>query len=264
MFDDAPLAGFDQSSFEHDAMTHEVYRGGSGPAVVVIHEMPGLHRGVIGFGRRLIDHGFTVYLPSLFGTPGRPYPHRTVAMLPVILRACVSREFTVLADRTSRVNSWLLALARRAHTDCGGSGVGAIGMCFTGSFALAMAIDDAVLAPVLSQPFLPARQKGGLGLDGADLVRVKERTAQDLCVMGLRFTRDRMVPAERFQRMRQEFGEAFMAIEIDSSPGNSHGITRDAHSVLTEDLVDEPGHPTREALDRVLEFLSERLNPPTR
>src|SRR5262249_15554809 len=184
----------------------EVYRGGSGPAIVVIHEMPGLHRGVIGFGRRLVERGFTVYLPSLFGTPGRPYPRGTMAMLPVILRACVSRGFTVLAARTSRVKRWLLALARGAHTECGGSGVGAIGMCFTGSFALAMAIDEAVLAPVLSQPFLPARQKAGLGLDAADLARVKERTAQGLCVMGLRFTNDRAVPAERFQRMRQEFG----------------------------------------------------------
>ena len=50
-----------------------------------------------------------------------------------------------------------------------------------------------------------------------------------------------------------------MAVEIDSSPGNPHGIDRRAHSVVTEHLVDEPGHPTRDALDQVLDLFRERL-----
>jgi len=258
MSSDDALSGFDRSTFQHDGMTHEVYRGGAGPAVIVMHEMPGLHQGVIRFARRLIDAGHSVYMPSLFGRVGEPYTRK--GMLPLILGACVSRKFTVFADRTSRINSWLLALAHKAHAESGGPGVGAIGMCFSGSFALAMAIDDTVLAPVMSQPALPAG-RAGLGVGPADLATIKTRTADGLCVIGMRFTNDRAVPAQRFTRLREELGDAFIAVEIDSSPGNPHGIGQGAHSVVTEDLVDEPGHPTRAALDQVMAFFAERLKP---
>jgi dienelactone hydrolase len=139
-------------------------------------------------------------------------------------------------------------------------------MCFTGGFALAMAVEPAVLAPVLSQPALPApvnaRHRAALGLDPADLASVKARARQGLCLLGLRFSADSGSPAERFQALRREFGDAFEGIEIDSSPGNPYGIGKRAHSVLTVGLVDEPGHPTRAALDRVMAFLAERLKAP--
>lgn len=67
----------------------------------------------------------------------------------------------------------------------------------------------------------------------------------------MRFTWDSLVPAERFARLRKELGDAFVGVEIDSSPGNSHGIPLWAHSVLMEDLDDTPGHPTRVALEQV-------------
>jgi dienelactone hydrolase len=141
-------------------------------------------------------------------------------------------------------------------------------MCFTGGFALAMMVDDTTIAPVLSQPSLPfpigKNRKRDLGISDTDLAVVKARAAEGQCVLGLRFTGDSFVPAERFQRLRDELGDKFIAVEIDSSPGNPHGIRKAAHSVLTEDLVDEPGHPTRDALDRVLAFFGERLRPPER
>ena len=255
------VPGFTATTFAHEGREHELYWAGTGPAVIVIHEMPGLHPGVTAFGQRLVDAGFTVYLPSLFGRPGAPFVGRE--MLRTGLRVCVSREFALLADRTSPVATWLRALAAMAHTECGGPGVGAVGMCFTGGFALAMAVEPTVLAPVLSQPGLPApvnaRRRAALGLDPADLASVKERTRDGLCVLGLRFTADKGSPAERFATLRRELGNAFEAIEIDSSPGNPDGIPARSHSVLTADLVDEPGHPTRAALDRVLAFLTERL-----
>jgi dienelactone hydrolase len=171
----------------------------------------------------------------------------------------------VLADRASPVVSWLRTRAARAHAECGGPGVGAVGMCLTGGFALAMAVEPAVLAPVLSQPGLPAPvtadKRAALGLDAADLATVKARTGRGLCVLGLRFTADRGCPAERFDTLRRELGAAFEGIEVDSSPGNRHGIRAGAHAVLTVDLVDTPGHPTRAALDRVLKFLGQRLQP---
>ena len=257
------VPGFELTSFAHEGRIHDVYRAGSGPAVVVVHEMPGIHPGVIGLAQRLIDAGFTAYLPSLFGRAGEP--PSTGAIVRSILRVCVSREFTILADRTSRVVTWLRALATQAHAECGGPGVGAIGMCLTGGFALAMAVEPSVLAPVLSQPALPApltaRKRAALGLDDADLARVKERARRDLRVLGLRFSRDRGCPAERFETLRRELGESFESIEIDSSPGNAHGIPERAHAVLTVDLVDEASHPTADSLDRVIGFLSERLQP---
>ena len=144
------IAGFDQAPFTHQGRTHPVYRAGAGPAVIVIHEIPGIHPGMVGFDQRLLQAGYTVYLPSLFGRPGQP--PATGAVLRSILQVCVSREFAILADRTSPVVTWLRALAATAHRECGGPGVGAIGMCLTGGFALAMAVDPAVLAPVASHP----------------------------------------------------------------------------------------------------------------
>jgi dienelactone hydrolase len=257
-----PVAGFIRSTFTHDGRTREVYRGGRGPAVLVIPEIPGLHPGMFDFARRLVDRGLTTYLPSLFGTAGRPISGGYT--LGTALRLCVAREFTILAaNRTSPVVRWLRALAAHAHEECGGPGVGAVGMCFTGGYALAMMVDERMLAPVLSQPALPAplgsRRRAAVGLSDADLARVRERAAGGVCVLGLRFTADRAVPAERFETLRRELGDAFTAIEIDSSPSNRYGIPRNAHSVLTVHLTDEPGHPTREALDRVLAFLAERL-----
>jgi dienelactone hydrolase len=255
------VAGFAHSTFAHAGHRRDVYRAGSGPAVVVIHEMPGIHPGVAAFGRRLVAAGYSVYLPSLFGRPGEPLS--ATSTVRSIARVCVAREFAILADRTSPVTTWLRALAREAHGECGGPGVGAVGMCFTGSFALAMALESAVLAPVVSQPALPApltaRKRAALGLDDTDLTRLRERTRDGLDVLGLRFTADRGCPGARFQTLRRELGPRFEGIEIDSSPGNPDGIPGRAHAVLTVDLVDEPGHPTRAALERVIAFLDERL-----
>ena len=256
------LDDFTERSFTHDGTTHLVFAAGTGPAVIVIHEMPGITPPVADFARRVRDAGFSVRMPSLFGEPGRPMS--TGYVMKSLTQGCVAREFATLAlNRTGAAIGWLRALAADAHADCGGPGVGAVGMCFTGGFALGMMIDDIMLAPVLSQPSLPfpvspARRRA-VGISNDDLARVKARAQRGACVMGLRFTKDVAVPSERFETLRRELGDAFIAIEIDSSKGNPHEIPRGAHSVLTEHFVDEPGHPTREALDRVLAFFKERL-----
>jgi dienelactone hydrolase len=138
-------------------------------------------------------------------------------------------------------------------------------MCFTGNFALGMMVDDTMLAPVMSQPALPfavtPSRRRAVGISDADLTRVKHRAAEGACLLGLRFTQDTAVPEARFDTLRRELGDAFIAVELDSSKGNPYGIPRRAHSVLTEEFVDEPGHPTRQALDRVLAFFAERLTP---
>lgn len=253
------LAGFTRGEFTADGATRPVYRRGAGPAVVVIHETPGITPQVAAFGRRVADAGFTAAMPSLFGTPGRGYDVGN--LLGRLAGACVSHEFRLLArGETSPITSWLRALARALHRECGGPGVGAIGMCITGNFALALALDECTLAPVLSQPSLPVaisrRHAAAVHLSDADLRRVRDRGVP---VLGLRFTHDWMCPASRFASLRDALGDRFEAIEIDSGPGNPHAIPRTAHSVVTRDLVDADGHPTRAALERVLEFFRARL-----
>jgi len=261
------LEGYDRVSFRFDGTTHDVYCGGSGPAVIVIHEIPGITPEVLRFAGRVKEAGFRVYLPHLFGEPGRPVSAGYLARS--MLHACISREFKVLArNEASPVTIWLRALAREALRECGGPGVGALGMCLTGNFALAMMIDPAVQAPVLSQPSLPfpisKSHRRALHLAPEQLEVVKQRVRDGCPVLGLRFTNDFTSPRERFERLREELGDGFEAIEIDSSPGNPHGISPRAHSVLTMDLVDRDGHPTKQALERVLAFFRARLLAPSR
>jgi dienelactone hydrolase len=258
------LDGFSVKRMTFDGETRDVYRRGAGPGVIVMHEIPGITPEVARFARIVADDGFTVFAPSLFGTPDRkmtpPYALAQMA------RACVDRELRVFAaNQTSPIVSWLRSLCAAAHAELGGPGVGAIGMCLTGNFALGLMVDASMMAPVLSQPSLPIgisrSSNRGLHLSPEDLVVVKRRAAGGVPVLGMRFTGDRLCPAARFDRLREELGDAFEAIEIDSMPGNAHGISRNAHSVVTGDLVDAAGHPTRVALDRVLSFFRERLRP---
>jgi len=253
------LDGFREESFTHDGKTRPVYRRGAGPGVVVMHEIPGIHPGVADFAVRVADAGFSVAMPVMFGTPGKPAS--TGYILGQILHACISKEFRLLAARkSSPITDWLRAYCRHLHAELGGKGVGAIGMCLTGNFALALMVDEAVMAPVLSQPSLPfpfgKSRRAGLHISDEDLAIA---TGRNVPVLGLRFTEDRACQGERFDHLRAEFGDLFEAIEIDSSKGNAFGIPQNAHSVLTIHFVDQDGHPTKKALDRVLAFFRERL-----
>ena len=260
-----PLDDFDSAPVTFGGKTRTVYRKGSGPAVIVISEIPGITPLVADFARRVADIGCTAVLPHLFGQPGKE-PGQAYSLQSVV-HACISREFMTWArGKTSPVTEWCRALARSEHERCGGPGVGAVGMCLTGGFALAMMVDDSVVAPVLSQPSLPfpvtRAQKRDLGISDVDLDIVKRRVEDDgVCVLGLRFSNDSLVPQERFDRLREELGDGFIGVAIDSSKGNPHGHRPSAHSVLTEDLIDEPDHPTRDALHWVLEHFRTRLVP---
>ncbi|MFA5886109.1 MAG: dienelactone hydrolase, partial [Acidimicrobiia bacterium] len=186
-------------------------------------------------------------------------------MLSSMVPACISKEFTVLATgKTSPVVDWLRALCAAEHERCGGPGVGAIGMCFTGGYALAMATSDHLLAPVLSQPSAPfpvnKKTRSSIDISPADLEIVKGRCANEgLQVLGLRFKGDKFVPKERFDFLREQLGDAFIAVELEDSAANPKAVMKNPHSVVTEHLIDEPGQPTRVALDQVLDLYRTRL-----
>jgi dienelactone hydrolase len=264
-----PLDAYERTSFTHDGKTRDVFRRGTGPAVVVMAEMPGITPKVVEFADRVVDIGCTAVLPHLFGDPGRdPYSDGrmdgTRYGLSSIVPTCISREFTVFArGRTSPVIDWLRALCRDEHVRCGGPGVGAVGMCFTGGFALAMATTPELLAPVLSQPSLPfgptVGSKRTIDISPDDLGIVKGRcAAEGLQVLGMRFKGDPLAPGERFEFLRDELGDAFVGIELDDGAARP-GTPMRPHSVLTEHLIDEPGEPTRDALDQVLDLFRRKL-----
>jgi dienelactone hydrolase len=259
-----PYSLDEYQSFEFDdgRWARRVFRRGTGPGVIVIHEIPGLHPLVVRFANRVAAAGMTVYLPSLFGKPGRE------SSMPYILQStlsilCIRREFAIWAlDRSSPIVDWLRALAQRVHGECGGPGVGALGMCLTGNFALAMMTEPAVVAPVLSQPSLPLGKKGrgALGLSPAEIDCARRRLAdEDVTVIGLRFRHDPLVPCERFDTLRETFGDRFEEIAIDPKDAQP-GAPGKPHSVLTIHLHDDdPDGPTRRAERRVIAFFAGRL-----
>lgn len=241
------LAGWQESTFTADGRTYPTFRRGTGPGVIVVHEIPGITPKVQAFADEVVEAGFTVVMPSLVGTPGTPFSVGPV--LTSISRVCVSSEFnTWAANKTSPVITWLRALAKELHAELGGPGVGALGMCFSGGFALAMMVDGHVAAPVVSQPSMPfpvtRKLAADLNLSPADLAAVKERVAAGCPVLGLRYSADKAV-GTRFDTMRRELGDGFLAVEL---PGKGH-------SVLTEQRH-EP------SVQRVLAFFEERLKTP--
>lgn len=261
---EADLTGWTCAPFTGGGYTHDVYRKGEGPGVVLIPEMPGLHPGVLALGNHLVDNGFTVAAPSLFGTPGAPAVIAP-ASVQTMVRGCITKEFAAFATNKKRpVAEFLRALARDLNAMTPGKGVGVIGQCFTGGFALAAAVDDSVLAPVLSQPSIPvpltAKHRRDPGVSDGELRIIEKRAADEgLCALGLRFSADRMAPGERFATLKARLGDAFEVIEINSGPGNPDGLSQMAHSVLTDTVREVDGNPSYEARKRVVEFLRSRL-----
>jgi dienelactone hydrolase len=262
---DDPLEDFAPRPITLDGVTKTVHVAGSGPAVIVMTEMPGISPHVARFARWVRDAGFTVYMPSLFGRDGAvPDADEGVA---VFQRACVSAEFRAFAaGGSSPVTQWLRALARLAHAQCGGPGVGAIGMCFTGNFALTMMLEPKMLAPVLAQPSLPLGDPAGLEIAPEDLAAVRARLDRDdLSVLAYRFEGDKFCTAQRFAAYAQALGDRFEARVLPDSAANTdvppffarHVTT--PHSVVTAHLIDAAGQPTVAARDEILAFFARRL-----
>jgi len=262
---DDPLEDFSARTIALDGVTKVVYVAGAGPAVIVMTEMPGISPHVARFSRWVRDAGFTVYMPSLFGRDGAvPTPEEGGA---IFQRTCVSAEFRAFAaNGSSPVTVWLRALARLAHQECGGPGVGAIGMCFTGNFALTMMLEPSMLAPVLAQPSLPLDDPAGIEIAPEEIAAVRQRLErEDLTVMAYRFEGDKICTAQRFAAYSAALGDRFVARVLPDSAANTDTppfFKRHVpfpHSVVTVNLIDEAGQPTIAARDEILAFFSRRL-----
>ena len=263
--EDDPLEDFAHRAVTLDGVTKTVHIAGAGPAVIVMTEMPGISPHVARFSRWVRDAGFTVYMPSLFGRDGAVPTADEGAE--VFRRACVSAEFRALsANASSPVTIWLRALARLAHVECGGPGVGAIGMCFTGNFALTMMLEPVMLAPVLAQPTLPLNDPAGLEIAPDELRQVRDRLdREDLTVLAYRFAGDTFCTAQRFAAYAEALGSRFVARVLPDTAANPDvppffaRHVRSPHSVVTAHLIDEAGQPTIAARDEILDFFSRHL-----
>lgn len=262
--DDA-LEDFTAREITLNDVTKKVYVTGQGPAVIVMTEMPGISPHVARFSRWVRDAGLTVYMPSLFGRDGViPSADEGGA---IFKRACISAEFRAFgSNESSPVTQWLRALARVAHQECGGPGVGAIGMCFTGNFALSMMLESSVLAPVVSQPSLPFDDPGGIGIPPNELALVRERLEKEnLTVRAYRFAGDRFCKAQRFEAYAQALGDRFVARVLPDSAANTdvppffEKHVASPHSVVTAHLIDEAGQPTITARDEIIAFFVSTL-----
>jgi dienelactone hydrolase len=264
---DDPLDDFDRREITPDGIAKVVYVAGAGPAVIVMTEMPGISPHVARFARWVRDAGFTVYMPSLFGRDGAVRSAEDGKA--VFQRACISAEFRAFAaaKESSPVTRWLRSLARLAHEECGGPGVGAIGMCFTGNFALTMMLEPAMLAPVLCQPTLPLDDPAGIEMAPDELIAVRRRMERDnLTVLAYRFDGDRFCKAQRFAAYSEALGERFVARVLPDSAANRDSlapffehVVKSPHSVVTAHLIDEAGQPTIAARDEILAFFARRL-----
>lgn len=269
---------FSTFQFSVDGTTPRlVYRKGEGSAILLMHELSGMIPECVDLARRIADAGFTVYLPLLFGQPDQPVSFPK--MLAYTVQLCISQEFYCFAKhRSSPVTNWLRALCRKAHQDCGGEGVGVIGMCLTGGFVLSLMADDSVIAPVISQPALPfgitASHKAALGISSKDLESAKSRAKKGIPLLTLRFSEDTISPPEKFQTLRQEFGDtpeiienspelcwkrgtALETIEINSKPNNPFNIAENSHAALTLGYRGTD-HPSNRVFQRVIEFLQDQ------
>jgi len=256
------LPDFTTFAFTHAGRERTIYRKGDGPAVLIMHEVPGISAEVVRFARRVADAGFTVFMPRRFGPVGvKTTPFNRVAEL---LRICISREFHVLAEnRSSPIADWLRALARHIRDEMGGRGIGVVGMCVTGNFALTLTLDPWVLAPVMGHPSLPlpiTRAKAAaVHVTPETFANARRRTTEEgLKVLGVRFHGDTLFcQATRFETLRRELGDGFEGIELPAASAKPR--FEPPHSVLTIGLIDHEGEPTHEAVERVLSFLSDRL-----
>lgn len=258
--------GFSEQTFSDGTYSHAVYSKGNGPAVIVMHELPGMDLHAVGFANRLVEQGFEIHMPLLFGDPLDSSPNLNY------IKLCISKEFAYLKSNASApVCDWLRSFAN--HLGQGGSGryIGVIGMCVTGAFAIPLIIDSKIKAAVISQPAIPLSiayytMKIGegnwmehLNIADADLDNAAATLKhENLRVIVQRFKEDRLCPARRAQRIVKALGENASLFEYDRPRPDAVK----PHALLTVeyDKADcSPDNPTRVALARVVAFLHEHL-----
>ncbi len=260
----------DSWPFTHGDLTKTVYELPPAPdaedagAVVVLHELPGLSAETFRLGRLLSGAGLHVYLPLMFGEAGEKAPVTN------LWRLNFSSEWSLLdKDDGGEILPWLAALCAEVSRLHGGDGIGVVGMCLSGSLPIALLREPAVVAPVVSQPSLPLcawteARKAAAGIHASDLELAKRRVDEEgIEILAFRFELDDISPPERLASLADSFGDGFLdrTVTCFEYSGDGWRLEEDAHSVLTAEYCDVPGHPSKRRVDETIAFLKRRLAP---
>ena len=243
---------FTAETREGHRVSHDIYFRGSGTPVVLIQELPGIGQETLALADRLIEAGHEVVMPHLFGPLGKISIGGNLARV-----MCMRKEFRLMASNASSpISDWLRLLCREVRDSRSADGVGVIGMCLTGNFAITLIGDDSVLAAIASQPAMPFFKQGALHMSQTEIAISRQALEAKGPMRVLRFEDDPLSTVEKSECIHRTFNDdGHERVKEIVIPGKGH-------SVLTLDFVDEAGHPTREALNNVLAYFAENLSKP--
>lgn len=247
------IEGYEKSVFSTDKvdgkpLAHDVYTKGDGPVILLIQELPGIGPQTLRLVDKLVERGFRVVMPHLFGPIGKlSFVGNTARLF------CMRREFSLFAKKkTSPVVKWLAALCQDIRQKYNVAGVGVIGMCLTGNFAISLMADDAVLAGVASQPSLPLGMNTRLHMSDKDVIKISDALDEKGAMLAYRFKGDKLCTGAKFKALDSAFNTDGTRIKLNQIEGN-------AHSLLTVHFIDEAGSPTDKALQEVMGYFEEKL-----
>ncbi len=243
---------FTAETREGHRVSHDIYFRGSGTPVVLIQELPGIGQETLALADRLIEAGHEVVMPHLFGPLGKISIGGNLARV-----MCMRKEFRLMASNASSpISDWLRLLCREVRDSRSADGVGVIGMCLTGNFAITLIGDNSVLAAIASQPAMPFFKQGALHMSQTEIAISRQALEAKGPMYVLRFEDDPLSTVEKSECIHRTFNDdGHERVKEIVIPGKGH-------SVLTLNFVDEAGHPTREALNNVLAYFAENLSTP--
>ena len=228
----------------------DIYERGEGPVVVLLQELPGICPATIKFANKMVDAGFSVVMPHLFGPLGRFALVRNFARL-----FCMRREINIFSKRqTSPIVEWLKALCLDVKQRHEVEGVGVIGMCLTGNFAISLMADNNVLAAVASQPSLPVFAPTELHMSEQDIKDISKRLDEHGPMLAYRFEGDKLCTKAKFDALEETFNsQGKKRIKLNTLEG-------DQHAVLTSHFITAEGSPTQAALDELITYFQTKLS----
>lgn len=247
------LEGYEKSVFSTDVvdgepLAHDVYTRGEGPIILLIQELPGIGPQMLTLADKIVAAGFTVVMPHIFGPLGKLSFAGNIARL-----FCMRREFSLFSrNKASPVVNWLKALCGQVKQQYDVPGIGVIGMCLSGNFAISLMADDNVLAAVASQPSLPLFGNSSLHMSPQDVDQIKSRLDTHGPMLAYRFKGDMLCTGSKFKAIGKAFNDNKERIKLRTLKGNKHAI-------LTVHFIDEEGSPTVEALNELIGYFRGKL-----
>lgn len=228
----------DHPAFSANGITHDVYEfGGSGPDIILLHELPGFSPDTLTLIKRLKaePQDYNVHVPLIFGD----FNSRDAAGQG--FKKCFN-ELNCFGNGDSPFAGWLRALVAQRYQ---GRKVVVIGMCLTGSVALEVADAPGVTAVVMAQPTMPLPltrwQRPKIGVTAEHAAKIKTP------ILAMRYSEDCMATRERFATLKSTFPAT--QIELEEVP--SAQCRAAAHATLTGDY-------SPQAYAHLTKFLRER------